>query len=200
MRTHKSLKSRGLPWPRWALWGRLCRPNSSSWLRLSGSSMWGSSSTPRPGMSSGSSSSISEPVGQLVGLAVLMSELSSLDPAEGSSGFGLLLEQTETEKSSWMESTNTLLVILMLFIILTEHNQRSPWNILHKQQMGNSKPFVCVSVAFLRFSTCCQWMLFFLWFLTTQLLSTAKPWLHSRTWTPPGKTCPVSTVLHVWNI
>lgn len=92
MRTHRSLKRRGLPWPRWPLRGRLCRPKSSSWLRLSGSSMWGSSSSPSPGKSSRSSSSISdELVCQLVGDAVLVSALSSLDPAAGCSA-SLLLE------------------------------------------------------------------------------------------------------------
>lgn len=91
MRTHRSLKRRGLPWPRWALRSRLWRPNSSSWFRLSGSNMWGNSSSPRPGTSSGSCSSGSDsrdPVVQPVGVP---SVGSSVDPGVGSSA-GLLLQ------------------------------------------------------------------------------------------------------------
>lgn len=103
MRTHRSLKRRGLPWPRWALRSRLCRPNSSSWLRLSGSNMWGSSSSPRPGMFSGSCSSSSasgEPVTQLVGVT---SVGSSVDPAVGSSAGRLL--QTEEKQRVWFNTS-----------------------------------------------------------------------------------------------
>lgn len=95
MRTHRSLKRRGLPWPRWALRGRLCRPNSSSWLRLSGSSMWGSSSSSSPGTLSDSSRSVStgELVNQLVGEMLLVSGLSWLDTSDSS--LGLCLEEKE---------------------------------------------------------------------------------------------------------
>lgn len=158
MRTHRSLKRRGLPWPRWALRGRLWRPNSSSWLKLSGSSMWGSSSPPRPGIGSGSSSSssISGLVGQLMGGPVLVSVFSSLDPAAASrSGPGALEQGKTGQTGDGLSSINT-------------HRKT------FTQILDQNSFFLCFCTVSLDFqgatSQCCC-----LWFLTTPLLSTYTP-------------------------